>query len=433
MGKRRCFVVILCVAFLFSGCSRAPLNPPRLVVSTDTDMSIQLFMQATILLANYYGYTDISYAEVRARTRKAGLDSLPFMAPESVRATPDLVNLMNKYEDDPAQLAAVVQRIGGYRNLVKYYVRTGLRASQSICRSYLLDLDEKSEYLDFIEKEVGVGYALSTAVLALVHANTTLTTSFLIARTGIDGAVGVYQDYRYLSIDREAARALVEAAQNAYAQYFLQQVDATVANSNLVTGGYTFSDALHAVSTIEYQCTRSGIKALLARSINNSPTNLMIDQATGTISFISAAGSPVNPNPLGGVTNNGGQSGIVIPPGAGQPQQPRQPRPQPVATPTPAPTATPTPRPGPANLDQLDPGLAQACQTPGSPTGTAICNFITKDPNNNVVKANIALQRALRENPLNLPSNTTLAAVISGTAPPFEVARKAMRNGPELK
>jgi hypothetical protein len=420
MVKRRCFVGFLCAAFLISGCSRAPLNPPRLVVSTDTDMSIQLFMQATILLANYYGYTDISYAEVRARSRKAGLDSIPFMAPESTRATPDLVNLMNKYEDDPAQLAAVVQRIGGYRNLVKYYVRTGLRASQSICRSYLLDLDEKSEYLDFIEKEVGVGYALSTAVLALVHANTALTTSFLIARTGIDGAVGVYQDYRYLSIDREAARALVEAAQNAYAQYFLQQVDATVANSNLVTGGYTFSDALHAVSTIEYQCTRSGIKALLARSINNSPTNLMIDQATGTISFISAATSPVNPNPLGGVTNNGGQSGIVIPPGAGQPQQPR-------------PATTPTPRPGPANLGQLDPGLAQACQTPGSPTATAICNFITKDPNNNVVKANMALQRALSENPVNLPSNTSLAAVISGTAPPFEVARKAMRNGPELK
>src|SRR5277367_5271419 len=155
MGKRRSFVVCDCVAFLFSGCTRAPLNPPRLVVSSETDMAIQLFMQATILLANYYGYTDISYAEVRLRSRRAGLDSIPFMAPESVRATPDLVNLMNRYENDPAQLTTILQRIGGYRNLVKYYIRTGLRASQSICRSYLLDLDEKSEYLDFIEKEVG--------------------------------------------------------------------------------------------------------------------------------------------------------------------------------------------------------------------------------------------------------------------------------------
>jgi hypothetical protein len=429
MGKRRRFVVFLCVAFLFSGCTRAPLNPPRLVVSSETDMAIQLFMQATILLANYYGYTDISYAEVRLRSRRAGLDSIPFMAPESVRATPDLVNLMNRYENDPAQLTTILQRIGGYRNLVKYYIRTGLRASQSICRSYLLDLDEKSEYLDFIEKEVGVGYALSSAVLALVHANSTLTTSFLIARTGFDGALGVYQDYRYLSIDREAARAVVEAAQNQYASYFLQQVDLTADNPNLVAGGYTFSDALHAVSTIEYQCTRSGIKALLARSVNNSPSNLMIDPRTGALTFISAASTPPAQNWVGGVAPNGdtGSKGVLIPPGAGQPQQPRQPRPQPVVNPT------GTPGPGPANPGQLDPGLNQACQTPGSPTGTAICEFIKKDPNNNLVKANSALQRALRENPVNLPSNTTLAAVIVGTSPPFEVARKAMRNGPELK
>ena len=289
-------------------------------MSSNTDMAIQLFMQSTILLSNYYGYTEIKYADVVSRTRKAGLDSIPFMAPETVRATPELVNLFNKYEDDPTQLAIIVQKVGGYKNLVKYYIRTGLRASQSICRSYLLDLDEKSEYLDFIEKEVGVGYALSTAVLALVHANTTLTTSFLIARTGIDGALGAYQDYRYLSIDREAARALVEAAQNQYAQYFMQQVDLTASDPNLVTGGYTFSDALHAVSTIEYQCTRSGIKSLLARSINNSPTNLMIDPLMGTIAFRTAAITPVNQSAPGGVAaGNGstGTTGVLIPPGGG--------------------------------------------------------------------------------------------------------------------
>ena len=85
-------------------------------MSSNTDMAIQLFMQSTILLSNYYGYTEIKYADVVARTRKAGLDFIPFMAPETVRATPELVNLFNRYEDDPAQLAIIVQKVGGYKN-----------------------------------------------------------------------------------------------------------------------------------------------------------------------------------------------------------------------------------------------------------------------------------------------------------------------------
>ena len=114
-SRRFRFGVCACIALMGTSCTRAPLNPPRLVMSSNTDMAIQLFMQSTILLSNYYGYTDIKYADIVARTRKAGLDSIPFMAPETVRATPELVNLFNKYEDDPAQLAIIVQRIGGYK------------------------------------------------------------------------------------------------------------------------------------------------------------------------------------------------------------------------------------------------------------------------------------------------------------------------------
>jgi hypothetical protein len=430
---RRCAVVLLCVTFALSGCSRAPLNPPRLVVSTDTDMAIQLFMQATIMLANYYGYDQIAYADVAARSRRAGLSTIPFMAPESVRATPDLVNLMNRFENDPTQLATIVQRVGGYKNLVKYYIRTGLRASQSICRSYLLDIDERSEYLEFIKSEIGVGYTLSTAVLTLVNANATLAKSFMIAQNGIDGALNVYEDYRYLSIDREAARALVEAAQNAYAQYFMQQVDATSRDNNLTTGGYTFSDALHAVSTIEYQCTRSGIKALLARSINNSPSNLMIDQMNGTISFISSKVTPVNNNPLGGVVNNGGPGGVVIPPGGGggavvipgggggttHPDQKRPPRQQ-----------------DPGATAQLDPAVSQACATlPPNKTQTQIqlCETMRQRPELAGVAA-VVLTDILRNTPTLLPGTTLLPEVINrNNQPPFETARASILRDPRMR
>lgn len=44
---------------------------------------------------------------------------------------------------------------------------------------------------------------------------------------------------------------------------------------------------------IEYQCTRSGIRNLLTRSINNSPSNLAVDEATGTFVFRSTAGGAI--------------------------------------------------------------------------------------------------------------------------------------------
>lgn len=274
------------LALTLTACSgpRPPLNPPRLVLSTQTDMAIQLFMQATILLSNYYGFKTIRYSEIQERSNRAGFSTLPFMPPETVRATPELVNLANEYEDNPAMLDFIIQKYG-YKALVKYYVRTGLRASQLICRNYILGLEESNQYLEFLRKEFGVAYTLATGILELTHANRTIQGAFLVSRSAVDGAVTAYEEYRFMNIDREAARVLVETAQNKYAEYFAQQVDKASNDPNDAAGGYTFSDAIHAVSTIEYQCTREGIRALLNRSINNTPTNLEIDDKSGTVIF----------------------------------------------------------------------------------------------------------------------------------------------------
>ena len=331
------------------GCwTRGPVNPPRLVMTSDTDMTIQLFMQATILLANYYGYNTIRYSEIRERASRSGLNMIPFMPPETVRATPELVGFFNTYENNGPALDSILRVNGGYRTLVKYYIRTGLRASQAVCRSYLLNLEERNEYLEFLQKEIGVAAAVSTAVLALVNANATISQAFLIARTGVDGGIDAFQEYRFLNIDREAARTLVEAAQNALAQHYLKQVDAASANSNLVTGGYTFSDALHAVSMIEYQCTRSGIRSLLTRSINNTPSNLAVDEKTGTFVFRSTTDEAVirdTPVP------------VVEPPVRRVIIPPPPPRPGPVVVIPPEPTdPAPAPVPGPS-ADALPCGL----------------------------------------------------------------------------
>jgi hypothetical protein len=290
---------IFAVLLLVAGCYRSPLNPPRLVTNSASDMSIQLFMQATILLSNYYGYSTIRYADIQERAAQSGLQLLPFMPPETVRATPQLVGFFNTYQNNPAELERALRTYGGYKALVKYYIRTGLRASQSLCRGYLLDLEERSAYLEFLQKEIGVVAALSTSILALVNANATLSQAFLIGRAGLDAGIDVYQEFRFLNVDREAARAVIEAAQNALAEHYLRQVDSASVQSNSVTGGYTFSDALHAVSMIEYQCTRSGIRSLLTRSINNTPTNIMVDPVTGTFVFRSTRQGGVTMSPAG--------------------------------------------------------------------------------------------------------------------------------------
>ena len=69
----------------------------------------------------------------------------------------------------------------------------------------------------------------------------------------------------------------------------IQVMKMTQAFAELGTGDlpefFTFADALNAISTIEYQCTRSGIRSLLTRAVNNTPTNLDVDRNTGTVMF----------------------------------------------------------------------------------------------------------------------------------------------------
>ena len=276
-----------------AGCTgpRAPLNPPQLIGDSETDMSLQLFMQATILLARYYGYSTLSYEEISDRAAKAGFSSLPFMPPIVASATPKL----RSFTVDVAKTSEFrkqVQNSIGYKGLLAYYIKTGLRASQVVCRNYLLGLDEKNQYLEFLKKEFGVAYTLADGILLAVSANGTLLHAFALSRDAAEGSINAYEQYRFLSIDREAARVLVETAQSKYAAYYIDQINKSGSlhlASRSATGDlpefFTFADALNAISTIEYQCTRSGIRSLLTRAVNNTPTNLDVDRNTGTVMF----------------------------------------------------------------------------------------------------------------------------------------------------
>jgi hypothetical protein len=264
-------------------------------MDSETDATIQLFVQASILMAQAYGFQTIRYEDIQLRSERAGFRTIPFMPPDTIRATPQYIQTIQNLQG-PA-IAAYIMKDFGAKPLVKYYIRTGLRASQLICRNHLIRLDEGNQYFEFLKQEIGVASTFASGVLALVNANGTLTKSFLIAITGVNSGLTAYEDYQFLSIDRDAARTLVETAQNKYAEYFLNQVDFAddptaiskkLTTTNSTAGGYTFSDALNAVSVIEYQCTREGIRYLLNRSINNTPSNMEIDAVTGNVMFKSA-------------------------------------------------------------------------------------------------------------------------------------------------
>jgi hypothetical protein len=311
-------VVFACVAALgLANCTgpRPPINPPQLVSSNETDLAIQLFVQATIMMAKYYGFETKSYAEISDRSLKAGFNSLPFMPPVTVSATRPMNWEVVAENLSPADFKARVDAVAatnaippatpanaGEKLLLKYYIKTGWKASQIVCRNYLLGSEERNRYLEFLRDELGVGFGVAGTVLALTSANGALKDSFTLAHSAIDGGISTYEKYRF-SIDPEAARVLVETAQNKYAVYFMRLVDKPKIPTK--TGDakdeydpvvpFTFSEALSAVSTIEFQCTRSGMARLLNRAINNTPTNMDIDDLSGDIYFPSSKSNTASP------------------------------------------------------------------------------------------------------------------------------------------
>jgi hypothetical protein len=304
----RTIVTALCALGL-SGCLRSqePLNPPQLVTASDTDMAVQLFMQATILLGRYYGFDTLQYADLTDRSVRRGYQVLPFMPPVSRRATPNFTHSKLKFRletegEDEEEAGKDVLSLGtndfrkwanklaltgfngnGNRLLIAYYVQTGWRAAQLICRNYLVGLEEQNSYLDFLRREFDLGTTLANASLIAAGANVTLRAVAVAVQFAGDGALDSYQRYRFLDVDRDAARALVEAAQSAVAVTFIKGL-----SSGKITPRddfVIFSDAVQAVSAIEYQCTRSGIRGLLTQSATASKKKLVVDQVSGILSI----------------------------------------------------------------------------------------------------------------------------------------------------
>lgn len=309
-----CVIALLCGGLL-SACSigpRQPLNPPKLVTDSETDIVLPLFMQATLAMAKYYGYRTINYEQALSLPEGPNVSSLPFMPPVSVRATPHLVKInpagalgVDLENTDITEFRKNIHDTLKYDGLVRYYITTGLQTAKIVCRNYMTRLDEHSQYLTFLRREFGFASSLATGVLLAVDANQALTNAFSLGKSFGDDSIGAYQDYRFLNlVDRDAALVLITAAQDEYAKYFLEKLKSKSASpmgtdgSGAVPAGgkdfFTFADALNAVNTIEHQCTREGIRNLVTRAVNNTPANMSVDSKTGAIIFSSASQAAAN-------------------------------------------------------------------------------------------------------------------------------------------
>jgi hypothetical protein len=273
-------VLAALLAFGLSACvtTQRPLNPPVLVTARDTDMAIQLFMQATILLGRYYDFNTLEYDELRDRSVRRGYDTLPFMPPIAHRVTPRFVqkSLPSNRDFDIKRTGAKFRewanKNGGQRMLVAYYISTGHRAAQLVCRNYLVGLEERNEYLEFLQREFNIGASLANMSLIAAGANVTLRAIGVATQWVGNEAIDSYQEFRYMKIlDRDVVRGMVESAQNEIANTFLadaelKKISDSPPGAFFPVGASPFSVALQAVSLIEHQCTRSGIRGLVNKA-----------------------------------------------------------------------------------------------------------------------------------------------------------------------
>jgi hypothetical protein len=202
------------------------------------------------------------------------------MPPIANRATPRFVQkqLPSNSNFDikltGAKFRTWVNNNGGQKMLVAYYVNTGWRAAQLVCRNYLVGLEERNEYLEFLQREFNIGATLANASLIAAGANVTLRAIGIATQWVGNEAIDSYQEFRYLKIiDRDVLRALVESAQNEIAQGFLTLMEKNKLPSSPggdflppPSGFAGFSEAVQIVALMEHQCTRSGIRGLLNKS-----------------------------------------------------------------------------------------------------------------------------------------------------------------------
>jgi len=139
----------------------------------------------------------------------------------------------------------------------EWFIRSGHHASQIICRNYLSGLRDRNEYFEFLQKEFNTATSLAQILLTLTSVSEKAKDIFTQVVNSANLGADAYQSFKFLTPEIETILPLVEAAQVAMRDYYLSKEGLPA----------TFAGALNAVSKIEYQCTRSGIRSILNKTL----------------------------------------------------------------------------------------------------------------------------------------------------------------------
>jgi hypothetical protein len=245
---------LLIVAPLVLGGCGIQLSPAQLVGEQSSDVAVQEFLYAGGVLAQRYGL-ELSMAYVAPPPTKPSLEILGVSAksaiPYQFRLAPAALFLADKDRFDVRD----------------YFIRAGHHASQIVCRNYLSGLRDRNEYFEFLQQEFKVATNLTGMLLTLTNTAEQSKDIFTQVVGAANLGADAYQSFKFLAPEIETILPLVEAAQVAMRDYFVGPGRPA-----------TFAGALNAVSKIEYQCSRSGIRAILTKTlVQSKPQYTVVD------------------------------------------------------------------------------------------------------------------------------------------------------------
>ncbi|CCD99696.1 hypothetical protein [Bradyrhizobium sp. STM 3809] len=241
----RTLIGVLLTGAILGGCgSRIALSPPQLIGDGEANVAVQEFLLSSQALANAYGMEFTFNPD------------LPMASGRGDRVNRDLFGFPIR-EEVPYAVSMKATLPMGRFDARLWYIKAGAYASMILCRNYLSGLRDRNEYFEFLQKEFNVAGGLVNIAMQLSHANDTIRTSvtqgLLAANQGFDA----YESFRFLSPEIETILPIVTNAQITLRDYYLREDKVPE----------TFSGAMNAVSLIEYQCTRSGIRSLLNKTL----------------------------------------------------------------------------------------------------------------------------------------------------------------------
>lgn len=240
------------ILLFLAGCSSGTsLSPPQLIGDSQADVAVQEFLLSSKALAYAHGLEF-----------KFNADAALPLAPRS-RVSRDLFGFAIRQEV-PYSVSLSTDSVAPPfgpdftpENARAQYIKAGSYASMILCRNYLSGLRDRNEYFEFLQKELNVAGGLANIAMQLSNANGTIRTSVTEGMLAVNQGFDVYESFRFLSPEIETILPIVANAQITLRDYFLKA-------GNRPT---TFSGAMNAVSQIEYQCTRSGIRMLLNKTL----------------------------------------------------------------------------------------------------------------------------------------------------------------------